>query len=457
MKIRNYILAPFRVGVFLLALFLHSSFIHAQIITTVAGDSTAGYNGDNIPATTAELYQATGVAVDAAGNIYIADRNNNLIRKVNTSGIITTIAGTGAAAYSGDNGPATAAEINYPYGITLDTLGNIYFSDDFNYRIRKINTAGIITTIAGNGTAGYNGDGIAATSAELQNPGGVAVDHNGNVYIADVNNDRIRIINTAGIITTIAGTGAPGYNGDNIAATAAELYQPEGVAVDNVGNLYIVEYINYRVRKVDASGIITTIAGTGISGYNGDNITATTAELDRPLGVAVDGNGNVYISDAYNARIRKINSSGIINTIAGTGISAYSGDNGLATAAELSTSVGITIDHSGNVYIADAGNSRIRRIISNLSVNNVPIDRLNLTVYPNPAPNGQFTISISSNTNEKVNIIITDLLGEKIKDFTVETNRPMVVQLDVLAGIYVLSANDGYCISTTKLFINKCC
>jgi sugar lactone lactonase YvrE len=246
------------------------------------------------------------VAVDSSGNIYIADTYNERIRKVSTSGIITTVAGNGAATFSGDGGAATSAELHGPSGVAVDSSGNIYIADTYNERIRKVSTSGIITTVAGNGTGGYSGDGGAATSAELYYPSGVAVDSSGNIYIADRNNDRIREVSTSGIITTVAGNGTWGYSGDSGAATSAELYGPSGVAVDSSGNIFFVEDGNNRVRKVSASGIITTVAGNGTGGYSGDGGVATSAELYTPYGVAVDSSGNIYIADLNNNRIRKV-------------------------------------------------------------------------------------------------------------------------------------------------------
>jgi trimeric autotransporter adhesin len=263
----------------------------------VAGDGTAGYNGDGIAATTAELNNPIGVGIDDSGNIYFADAYNNRVREVNTFDIINTIAGNGTLGYNGDGIAATAAELKEPTGVAVGGSGNIYIADWLNQRIRQVNTSGIISTVAGNGTGGGNGDGGAATSAELDDPQGVAEDSSGNIYIVDVFNQRIREVNTSGIISTVAGNGTGGYNGDGIAATAAELGSPRGVAVDGSGNIYIADWNNNRIREVNTSGIISTVAGNGIAGYNGDGIAATAAELYDPYGVAVDGSGNIYIAD----------------------------------------------------------------------------------------------------------------------------------------------------------------
>ncbi len=425
----------------LLFTFLLFSFAaHAQIITTVAGDSSMGYNADNILATAAKLYQPTGIAVDAAGNLYIADRNNNRVRKVDTNGIITTIAGTGVLGFSGDNGPATAAQVNYPYSIALDAYGNIYFGDGGNARLRKIDIGGTITTIAGNGTLGYTGDNIPATAAEFNNVCGMAIDVSGNIYVADFDNNRIRKIDTTGIITSIAGTGVCiGITGDGGPATAAELCEPNGVALDAGGNIYIVEYEKSRIRKINASGVITTIAGIGTAGYNGDNINADSAEINRPLGIAVDGGGNVYIGDSYNDRIRKVNTDGIITTIAGTGVNGYSGDNGLATLGKINLPIGVAVSNTGTVYIADFGNNRIRRVgwLENVNTQSTVVQKLK--IYPNPSA-GAFTVNVTSNLLEQIQIIISNTLGKKVKEYTIASNMPTIIQLDEPAGIYFLSA-----------------
>ena len=330
------------------------------IITTVAGTSDTGFTGDGGAATAAKLDVPEGVAVDGSGNVYIADYYNYCIRKVNTSGIITTIAGNGIYGFSGYGGAATAAEIPPPHGVTVDGVGNVYIIDLDDDLITKVNTSGVITIFAGNGFPGYAGDGGAATAAELDGPLGVAVDGSGNVYIAE--GDRIRKVNTSGIITTIAGNGSGGYSGDGGAATDAGLTGACGVAVDGSGNVYITDWGNNCIRKVNSSGVITTFAGNRTAGYAGDGAAATAAELYDPTGVAVDRIGNVYISDARNSRIRKVNSSGVITTIAGNGTAAYGGDGGAATAAELAYPHGVAVDAVGNVYIADYNNNRIRKV-----------------------------------------------------------------------------------------------
>jgi hypothetical protein len=361
------------------------------IINTVAGDGTAGYLGDGGAATSAELNEPWGVAVDAAGNIYISDLNNSRVRVVNTGtkavtiaqvviqpGDIATVAGDGATGYSGDGGRATNAELSYPRGVALDTAGNIYIVDEGNERIRKVTAStGIISTVAGNGAYGYSGDGGAATSAELDEPSGVAADSAGNIYVADTVNKRIRAVNTGtqavtiagvviqpGHIATVAGDGTAGHSGDGGPATSAELYFPFGVALDIAGNIYIADYMTCSIRKVTAStGVISTVAGTnGACGYSGDGGAATSAYLDLPYAVAVDAAGNIYIADTNNVRIREVTAStGIISTVAGDGKAGYSGDGGAATSAELGPAQGVAVD-SAKIYVtfANVNDNRIR-------------------------------------------------------------------------------------------------
>jgi hypothetical protein len=343
-------------------------FIIAQNITTVAGTGTAGYNGDGIPATTAQFNGVQGLALDGAGNIYAADIAGNRIRKITiATGFITTIAGTGTGGYNGDGILATAAQINIPSALAFDGNGDLYFTDRSNSRIRKITTStGIISTVAGTGTAGYNGDGILATSAQLNWPNEVSFDANGNLYIADWLNNRVRKIDIGtGIISTIAGTGTAGYNGDGIAATAAQINGPCGIIFDNAGNIYIAEYGGARVRKINVStGIISTIAGTGTFGYNGDGILATTAQLSGCAYIKFDVAENMFIGEGSNQRVREImKSTGLISTIAGTGTSGYNGDGIPATTAQLNYPFYILFDQPKcSMYIADYYNNRIRKI-----------------------------------------------------------------------------------------------
>ncbi len=345
------------------------------IIATVAGVGSNGYNGDNIPATSASLYGPTGVVVDSSGNVYISDTQNNRIRKVTAStSVITTIAGTGSAGFSGDGDQATAALISYPLGINLDSVGNVYFGDFTAHNVvRKITVStGVISTVAGTGSTsgGYNGDNMQATTATLNSPHDVVVDSNGNLYISDYSNHRVRKVDVyTGVITTVAGSGAASSTGDGSAATSAAVNGPCNSRFDGAGNLYISESDGNRVRKVvtvstdiptaapshspHSISVISTIAGTGSAGYSGDGAVASSAAIHGPSGIAVDSNGNVYFSDIGNHSVRKITAStGIISTYAGTGSSGYSGDGGVASSAALSAPNGLSMDTAGNACIS---------------------------------------------------------------------------------------------------------
>ena len=341
--------------------------VSSGMITTLAGTGAESYGGDGGPAINAQLNWPSKVEVDDSGDVYISDYQNQRIRKVDFStGVINTVAGTGSHGYSGDGSPATSAQLNSPTNVEVDNSGDLYIVDERNFCIRKVDAStGVITTIAGTGDEGYSGDGGPATSAQLLCPSDVAIDGPGNVYIADQNNSRIRKVDVStGVITTIAGTGTYGYSGDGGPATSAQLYSPSGVAIDGSGNLYITDVQNNCIRKVDAStGVITTVAGTGTAGYSGDGGHATSAQFYDPEGIAVDGSGNLYIADRVNHRIRRVDvTTGIITTVAGTGSRGYSGDGGPATSAQLYFPIDVTVDLSGNLYIADLWNERIRKV-----------------------------------------------------------------------------------------------
>ncbi len=348
---------------------LCSQNLRGQVITTAAGNGFNLYAGDNGPATAASINKSGEIALDAAGNVYFCDQLSNRVRKINVStGIITTVAGNG----TGDNnlhdgGPATDAHLHANWGIAFDAAGNLYITDQLNYRVRKVNTSGIITTFAGTGVQGYSGDGGPATNATFKRPMGIATDNLGNVYVGDQDSHNVRKISPSGIITTYAGKGTNfGYTGDGGPATDAEMSQIWGLAADETGNLYIsdggdVLYSgNSCIRKVSPSGIITTVAGTGTYGYSGDNGPATLARLNQPMGISVDNSRNLYIADIFNNRIRKVDTAGIIRTIAGTGAGGYNGEDIAATAAALNQPTSVVCGDSGRLYFVDFENFRVR-------------------------------------------------------------------------------------------------
>jgi len=423
--------------------------LQAQYIYTFAGNGygastgIGGYTGNGGLAYAAELNACSGVTFDGAGNVYIADRNNNVVRKVNTSGIISTFAGTGTAGYSGDNGPATLAKLNQPYGVASDAAGNVYIADYNNNVIRKVSTTGTITTYAGVGLPGYSGDIGPATAAGLNGPTGVAVDTTGNLFIADANNNVVREV-MSGSIYTIAGTGTHGYSGDGDFAVNAKLYYPVSVAVDPYDQLYIADFNNHVVRKIDTLGKISTFAGNGTVGHSGDGHPATMANLHNPAGVSVYGFGNVYISDEGNNAIRMVNSSGIITTFAGTFTNGYTGDGGLAVVAELSSPKGIAADGLNRLYIADFDNNVIRLVSTLTATPNVPTGTgTEIKVYPNPS-NGSFTIQVPG-TGSDATITITDVLGRIIDTRTTPATPSMQTLTinSIPAGSYIVKINSG--------------
>ncbi len=339
-------------------------------ITTVAGNGTAGPFGDGGPAVQAQLHHPEGVAVDLTGDLYLADSANNRIRKVVNptvlhADIITTIAGTGTSGFKGDGGLATRAELNGPSSIAIDPAGDIFIADSGNNRIREVLPSGRIQTVAGNGLCSSRtavGNGLSAVRASLCVPSGVAVDGN-NLYISDTGHSEVRVVNrTTGVIQDFAGTGKLGYSGDGGKATAAELGLPMGLAVDAVHRVLIADSGDSVVREVLPGGTIRTFAGTGRFGYSGDGGPATKARLNGPTGLGVDQGGNVYISDTLNNRLRQVDASGIISTSAGTGVFGFAGDGGPATRARLAGPNGDIAVNSAAVYFADTGNQRIRGI-----------------------------------------------------------------------------------------------
>ncbi|MFF5157882.1 RICIN domain-containing protein [Streptomyces sp. NPDC000348] len=336
----------------------------APPISTVAGTGSAGFQGDNGPAVAAQVNRPYGIAVDSTGTLYFSDLNNHRVRKITTDGRISTVAGTGVAGFSGDNGPAVSAQLNWPREVAVDRAGTLYIADGNNHRVRKVTADGTISTVAGTGAAGLSGDDGPATAARLNLPMGVAVDSTGALYVSEYHNNRVRKITTDGRISTFAGTGAIGSGGDGGPAVSAQLNRPHAVAVDGTDALCIADYGNHRVRKVIADGTISTVAGTGAAGFGGDGGPAISARLNGPVGVVVDSAGVLCIADYGNHRVRKVTADGTISTVAGTGTAGFGGDGGPAAAARLYHPYGLAVDCVDTLHIADHVNNRLRRIAS---------------------------------------------------------------------------------------------
>ncbi len=381
-----------------------------EIIRTVAGGGAlVGTAADGQPATDAAISAPWGVEPDGSGGFYFSE--GEVIRRVNSAGVISTVAGTGARGFSGDGGPATAAQLANPRGLGRDSSGDLYFADFGNFRVRKISTSGVITTVAGNGVLGFGGDGGPALAAKLR-PYGVHVDATGNIFIADGGNSSIRRVDTSGIITTVAGKADSSFSGDGGPATSAALNEPKDVFVDAVGNIIIPDHNNNRIRRVDAtSGIITTIAGTGVEGSTGDGGPALSAQLNHPSGIDVDADGTIYFSEERSGRVRKVDSSGIVSAVAGGGTG---GDNVPPLEASLAFPVGVASDPNWGVLIVDGVSNRVRQVVT------VP-DLLGVTMSDSPDPVNvdqvvTFVVSVVNNgTDPASGVTVTDALSSRVK------------------------------------------
>jgi sugar lactone lactonase YvrE len=400
---------------------------HAQIITTYAGGGTNGL-GDGGLATNAHLGVTGGIAFDTLGNLFIADPNDNRIRKVDAiTNIITTFAGNGNLGFSGDSGLAINATFNGISYLAVDNKNNLYVSDFNNNRIRRINiSTGVITTIVGKGISGYGGDNGPARFALLDGPAGICFDKFGNFYISDLNNYVIRKVDTFGIITTYVGIGTPGFSGDNGEADSAQIWDTQQMTIDSFGDLIIADIGNNRVRKIDFNThIISTVAGYGNYLYNGDGISATNAGMD-PYAVAFDPSGNLFIADHDNQRIRKIDASGIINTVAGNGNLGFSGDNGIADSAEFHFPIDVIFDKCGNLYISDNANNRIRKVTFDTSCGTTTVQKISLnntiSLYPNPIEN-ELTIT---NAPLGTSIRVYDVVGRLVFNSTLNAKKESI-------------------------------
>jgi DNA-binding CsgD family transcriptional regulator/sugar lactone lactonase YvrE len=337
-------------------------------ITTVAGNGARGYSGDGGPARAAELSRPSGLAVDSSGDLFLADGQR--VREVTPDGRIATVAGTGVHGFSGDGGSALLAEIALTPGyvgqgvataIAVDAEGNVYIADQENNRVRRVAKNGTISTVAGTGTRGFDGDGGPATAADLNTPRGLAVDTAGNLYIADTGNNLIRKVDAGGTIATIAGTGAGGFSGDGGPADAATLSAPQGLALGGDGSLYIADTGNNRIRRLLVDGTIVTVAGRGGASYSGDGGQAVRAQLNLPTSIAVDRAGDLYIADTENGRVRMVDLGGVITTVAGSSARpADVGDGGPPARAGLARPMGVAVGADGRLYVADTDDNRVR-------------------------------------------------------------------------------------------------
>lgn len=431
--------------------------LSAQTINLYGGTPlSGGFSGDGGAATSALLNVPKAMCIDRIGNVYITDQSNYRIRKIDTSGIITTVAGVGTMGYSGDGGAATSAELNQPVSVATDTFGNLYIADQGNQTIRKIDTGGVITTIAGNGTEGFSGDGSAASSAVLRYPIGLALDAIGNIYFVDRGNARIRKIDTGGIITTVVGDGTNGYTGDGGAATSAEINMATDLAFDAIGNMYIADEVNSVIRKVDTSNVITTIAGDGTTGFSGDSSAATSAQLGYPSGVSVDAYGIVFIADGGNNRIRIVDTAGNIYTYAGDGTHSYGGDGGPALSAQLSV-WDLVIDPNENLFLTDELNNAVREITPPPTslLNYFLANGNNLKLYPNPN-NGILTLTGTIEAKDgTVHLEVLDMTGKvvltesaRVKNGSI--NKQIRLSNSTPAGHYILRVKTDQRTSTLK-------
>ena len=331
-------------------------------ISTIAGTGKRGMSGDGGPATDAVIGRPTSVALDSKGNLYIANEQIPRVRMVTPEGIITTVAGTDSTEVQDGDLPANETNLSNAYGIATDPDDNLYVLSRGHSKIFKIGADGIARHIAGTGEPGFSGDGGPALNAQFNFPNHLVADAKGNLFIADTANHRVRKISTHGVITTVAGTGKNGFSGDGGPAIEAELGAPAAIAIDADGNVYIAEFFNHRIRKITTDGTITTIAGTGTPGYNGDGQPAIESQIGEPTGVAVDRSGYVYISDQVNMRVRVVTPSGIMHTVAGTGIRGYTGDGGPAEKAQTSNPDIIAFGPNGNLFIPDHLNAVVRKL-----------------------------------------------------------------------------------------------
>ncbi len=423
------------------------------IINTIAGTGVAGSAGDSTLADSARL-QPYSVAVDQHGNVFVSDNYFNKVRKFREGDTIYTLVGDGYPGFGGDGGPAQAARLSSPVGLTVDAAGNLYIADAANYVVRKINVNDTITTIAGNHTTGYYScTGVPATTCKI-GASGLAIDSHGNLYIAD-GNSRIRRVDSAGILWNFAGNGSVGYSATGGPATAAAFDGPVAVCVDGAGNVYVADKSNNVIRKIDGAGIISAFAGTSTAGFSGDNGPATSAKLNGPNDVKADAYGNVYICDQNNCRIRKVDASGIITTIAGSSSAGgFSGDGGPATNAKLAYPSGIWVDDSLNLYIADKNNYRVRKVGHTIpsAVTTLAAAAPWVRVYPNPS-HGSFVLETEKAADNST-VEVYNTAGVRVYTKSIISARTEIV-LQQPTGNYFVKIKMGQHLLTQTISIEK--
>ncbi|MBE2289991.1 MAG: T9SS type A sorting domain-containing protein [Chitinophagaceae bacterium] len=409
----------------------------SQIIITSAGTGGGGISGDGGPATAALLYQPYGVTLDNVGNLYICDNGKRQVRKVSPAygGVITAVAGNGTVGFSGDGYEAIYAQISGASDVAVDKNGNVFIADAGNHRIRVVSPGGIITTFAGTGVAGYNGDGMPATAANLNGPTGICIDDTGNVIIAEFYSRRIRKIDTFGIIKTVAGNGAAGFTTDGAKADTASLNYTLLVRVDKTGAIYFID--NDRIRKISTTGQLVTVVGNGIVGNSGDGGPATAATVGLSA-FCIDSSGSIFIADGLNDVIRKISPNGIINRFAGSGTGGYSGDGGNALAAKLNLCQGVAVAPNGDVFIGDVGNNRIRMVSNHIAgASQIHATKPKLEVYPNPATDF-INIELSGVAPQEAEVSIRTIDGRLVGRYCMHPTAPLRLSANWPAGTYVV-------------------
>lgn len=414
--------------IFILLSFFFFVNAKAQYVSTFAGSTQGFVNGT---ATTAKFNWPMGIAIDTEGTIFVVDSANYIIRKITSAGVVSTFAGSGIGGFA--DGIASVAQFNGIDGLAVDTAGNVYVADTNNHRIRKISAAGVVSTLAGS-TQGYaNGIG---TAARFNNPSGVAVDAAGNVFVTDTFNYRIRKITPAGVVSTLAGSGIAGFA--NGLGTAAQFNKTYGIAVNDTGSIFVADALNHRVRKITASGVVTTFAGSVYGYANGNGIAA---KFSYPYGITVDATDNVYVTDAEDNRIRKITIVGMVSTLAGSGIGGFA--DGIGTTAQFINPCGVTVDAVGSVFISDATNHRIRKITNSLST--ADYNQNQVLIYPNPVSS---IINIDLGDSIASEVILFDMNGRVMQTENIVNSSGIEIS-NLANGMYLMQ------ITTDKGVVSK--